>query len=149
MPHFKELFRAWKAWRKTGWLVRFLGMGNYAPTLEEQAQFDNMDFVRGVQMSDKDLLDKARKNYPKIHNKNTGHLFPVRVYDKDGNLVRTIDVEELKEKNKTTMTKKVGWRTQNNSKKKNSRKRLTPLSKEEMDKMVAEVESEEEGTNES
>ncbi len=148
MPHFKELFRAWKAWRKSGWLQRYLGMGNYSPTLEHQQQFDNLEFVRGEQMSDKDLIDKAKGNYPKVKTEQTGNLFPVRIYDAEGNLKEVVEVEELKKKGNRDLKEGTGWRKQH-YKKRARNPTVEPLTEQAMNKLVEEVENKEEGKDES
>ena len=92
-------------------------------------------------MSDKDLIDIAKGNYNSRFNSNGGNtksnLFPVKVYDKHGVLIKTISVEELKEHNNVNFKKRGNWMSQVKHKKKSS-----PVNLEDI---VKEIEKEERG----
>ena len=141
MHRFEILLYEWKAWKKSGWIKKFLGMGNHWPDAEELNEFNNSDTARSVQMSDKDLIDKAKGNYNSRFNSNGGNtksnLFPVKVYDKHGVLIKTISVEELKEHNNVNFKKRGNWMSQVKHKKKSS-----PVNLEDI---VKEIEKEERG----
>ena len=123
MHRFEILLYEWKAWKKSGWIKKFLGMGNHWPDAEELNEFNNSDTARSVQMS---------------NGGNTkSNLFPVKVYDKHGVLIKTISVEELKEHNNVNFKKRGNWMSQVKHKKKSS-----PVNLEDI---VKEIEKEERG----
>ena len=93
-----ELVHYIKRYKKRKWISSFIGMGITIPTLKHYREFEQSDLARSVSMSTQDIVNKIiGKGSTKPQPDDRSNVFPVRVYDKDNNLIREITSEQARE----------------------------------------------------
>ena len=93
--------------------IAFLHMARSVPTLKEIREFEQSDIVRSFTMNEEDTIshltgrqDRSLKgSYMDFDTCGRSTVFPVKVFNKNNKLVRTISVKKVKELSDASFTK--------------------------------------------